>query len=126
MFLLVGHVEAVHEQKFGSVQTDAVGCHLSHRHGVLGQFDVGEQPDGHLVAGDRRFTLEFAQFALLPALFLLFVAVIAQDALIQPDQDYSLPPIDDNRLIVAQIAARIARAHHRRNTQATRQNGGVG
>ncbi len=125
MLLLVGEVGTVHEQELGPVQADAVGHHLPHRDRVLGQFDVGVQADQHPVAGHRRLAFELVQFALLAALLLLLVTVIAQNAFVQTDQDDALAAIHDHRLVVAQIGASVARAHHRRNPQAARQNGGV-
>ena len=54
------------------------------------------------------------------------MAVVAQDPLVQTEQNHALATIDDHRFVVAQVGAGVARAHHRRNTQAARQNGGVG
>ena len=53
------------------------------------------------------------------------MAVIAQDALIQPDQDHAVATVDDHWLVMAKIGTGTARAHYRRNTQAARQDRGV-
>ena len=126
LLVLVGQLAiAAHEQKFAAEQPHAHRAGLDRAQRVVGHFDIGQQLDALPVQRQRRGVAQAVEPLALEFALALLEAVFGQDDGRRIDDQHAGIAVDDHPVVLLDQLAGAARADHRRNVHAARDDGGV-
>ena len=125
MFVLIGRRRPVHEQELGAVQPYPLGADPFDRVEIGGQLDVGVQLDGDPVRSNRRGHFELAQFGQIAFFRPLALTVEGEDAFVRIDNADAVGAVDDDQVVVTQVAPRLVGTDDGGDAETAGEDGGV-